>query len=222
MNATIQRYTAKELKGFRLSDLDQIGDQIGLTFGKNHSKAERAKRIVARYAEMDLDADGEGARPSPPFTPVQPGPGAPKPAFEQLIDGDPATSTAADDQPEGRGGARPGAGRPEGMTDEIAAYNRLSKQPHPFVKQAVEKIFDAWAARADCAEIRLSKEEAVALALPYTHALELSGLGNRIPPWAMVGLSCIWSTAMIVDAKAALVRKVREAKRHPAGGEVLN
>jgi hypothetical protein len=211
MEATIKRYTAKDLKGYRLNDLDQIGDQIGLTFTKNHTKAERAKRILQRYAEMDLATDS--GPESPPFTPA--GPGASKPEFERLIDSQPGEEEGADTDAPQRGGSRPGAGRPEGMTDEIAAYNRLSKQPHPFVKQAIEKIFDAWAARVDCPQIRLSKEEAVALALPWTHALELSGLGNRIPPWLMVVLSCIWSTAMIVDGKAAIARQAKKVKSVP-------
>jgi hypothetical protein len=217
MNVT--RYTGKQLKGMTLTDLAGIGEDLGLAFTKNHTKQERARRILSAYADQDLHADPDSPPSSPPHTDRQ-GPGVPKPDFERLIDTGSLDGDGVDTPTPQRGGARPGAGRPEGMTAEIAAYNQLSRQPHPFVKQAIEKVFDAWAVRADCPEIRLSKDEAVALALPYTHALELSGLGNRIPPWAMVGLSCIWSTAMIVDCKAALARQARQAKRVPS--ESLN
>jgi hypothetical protein len=215
MNAT--RYLPKDLRKMTLAQLAEVGEPLGLVFTKNHNKQERATRILAAYAAGDVvpAEDSPSTTAGPPHT----DPGGPKPNFERLIDGDTlededATQTAS------RGGSRPGAGRPEGMTDEIAAYNRLSKQPHPAVKMAVEKLFDIWATRTDCPEIRLSKEEAVALALPWTHAYELSPLSGKIPPGVMVVLTCLWTTAMIVDGKARLAREHRRPRTIPT--ESLN
>jgi hypothetical protein len=204
------KYSAKELKGMSLAVLSEVGEDLGLTFGKNHSKAERAKRILAAYADLSLSAGSVPDSPpshADPHTPQ----GSPKPDFERLIDG-PPDEHDADATPSGsRGGARPGAGRPEGMTAEIAAYNQLSKQPHPAIRMGIERAFELWADRVKCPEVKLSKEEAVALALPWTQAYELSPLHGRLPPSLMVVLSCVWSTAMIVSGKA---RMAREAAAH--------
>jgi len=202
----VMRYSAKDLRSMTLKALEETGRQLGLDFTKNHNRAERAKRILAKYAEQDLATPPLGhtsGELSP--SPVQ---GSPKPAFEALIDGEAAD---VEDSPP-RGGARPGAGRPEGMTEEIAQYNRLSKQPHPAVKQALEMIFETWAVRTKCREIALTKEEAFDIALPWTNALELMGVTRHIPPWLMVVLSCIWTTANLIKCKAALAREAAKAR----------
>jgi len=202
MTATTARFTMPQLRKMTLAELEEIGREFGLTFNKNASKSQRTKRILSAYAAADVDD------PEPPPSCSAQTPGSPKPDFERLIDGDIADAQTGVPSSEW-GGARPGAGRPPGMTEEIAAYNRLSQQPHPAIKMGVEKIFDLWSRRTGCPAMKLTKEEAVALALPWTQAYELSPLNGKIPPWLAVLCACVWSTAIIVDSKAAAARDWR-------------
>lgn len=214
---TATRYAARELQRMTLAQLQEHGGELGLAFNKNHSRRERIKRIIAAYTEGDIDVPPSSHTTTGDQTP---GP-LPQPEFERLID-------APADLPleHQRGGERPGAGRPPGMTEEIATYNRLSQQPHPAIKMGVEKVFELWSRRTKCPAVRLSKEEAVALALPWTHAYELSPLHDKIPPWLMVVLSCLWTTAVIFDSKAAVAREWRDRQPGspiaPAPVESLN
>lgn len=205
---TATRYTPRELRSMTLRELNVAGSELGLTFGKNHNRAERSRRILAAYATMDLTPpdDTTPASPSQPPADLH----ASKPDFEALLTGEPDATVPTST---GRGGARAGAGRPPGMTTEIAAYNRLSEQPHPAIKAAICQLFDAWAARADCSAVKLTKDEAVDLALPWTQAYELSPLNGRIPPWLSVAVMCLWSTSSIITAKAALAREAAERRR---------
>ncbi len=219
----MQRYAPKELRDMTLKGLEEIGSGLGLSFTKNHNRAKRARMILDRYAEQDLEQTSPHDPPSHTVAAL----GEPKPEFERLLrDGDSCTTPSPDfGRPESqRGGVRPGAGRPEGMTAEICAYNRLSAQPHPAIKDLIEKLFDKWAATARCPEIRLTKEEAVALALPWTHAYELSPIGGHIPPWLSVAFMCVWSTWSIVDRKAALAREAARKRKAETTvpAEILN
>ncbi|HER19484.1 MAG TPA: hypothetical protein ENO14_00380 [Chromatiales bacterium] len=215
MSDSVKRHTVEELKAMSRRELTAHAKHFGLKFNKNHNCEERAKRILAAYADEDLRMRPDAGSPSSAATPAAT-PGGPRPRFEALIDG--VSSSDADQEtpnatPGQRGGARPGAGRPEGVTEEVAAYNRLSKQPNPMVKMAVEKLFEKWSQRAQCPEVRLTKEEAFALALPWTHAIELSPLRGSIPPWIMVALTCTWTTFAIADSKAGLAREAAQRRR---------
>lgn len=204
-----RRYTAKELRAMTLKELDAVGKDFGLQFTKHHTRWERSRRILAAYTEADLALEETS---EPPSTPADQG--EPRPAFESLVDG-PVSPTDADDStaPPQRGGIRPGSGRPEGMTDALAAYKRLPKQPHPAVQQAIEMLFQTWSVQAKCPAVALTEDEAFDLALPWTQALDLMGVAQRIPPWLMVTLTCLWSTATIAKAKAAVARQAVAARK---------
>lgn len=190
-----------------LKALEKIGTDLGLSFTKNHSREKRARMILDAYNELDLSAPAD----SPPSTdPLALG--EPKPAFEQLIDG-PSDAAAQEDTGPQRGGARPGAGRPEGMTDELAAYGRLSPLPHPAIKAFLERFFDAWSRRVNCPEIKLNKEEAVALALAWTHAYDLTPFKGRLPPWLMVLIECAWTTYAIGGKRLDLAAEAAKRRR---------
>ncbi|OHB67772.1 MAG: hypothetical protein A2V70_19145 [Planctomycetes bacterium RBG_13_63_9] len=191
-----------------LRELDSHGREMGLDFTKHHNRAERGRRILAAYADGELRTD-TSVTSSPLDTAA---PGERKLDFEALLTHASESADRDTTSPQW-GGVRPGSGRPEGLTNEMAAYNRLSSQPHPAIKLAIESIFDAWAARAQCPSVALTKEEAFDLALPWTHAAELTGLANRIPPWLTVVLACVWSTALIVKAKAKLAREAAAARK---------
>jgi hypothetical protein len=208
-------HTAKELKAMTLAQLAAVGEPLELTFTKNHTRAERAKRILAAYATREVD---EGPRqPAGPVPDAAPSThaqvlGEPRPEFERLIDTG-SLDVEGDSQTPPHGGARPGAGRPEGSTAEVCLYDRLPAQPHPAIRQGIEKLFDAWARKTQCPEVRLSKEEAVALALSWTHVYEISPAKGVIPPWATILFTCLWTTYFILDGRAAMARHARETRR---------
>jgi len=195
-----------------LKSLAEVGGKLGLTFSKNHNRKTRAEKILAAYNEVDTSSripDSSSPLSAEPTLLHEQ-----KPAFEKLCSGpspqlagsDPAE---ADAQPK-RGGVRAGAGRPEGMTDELAAYNRLPQQPHPAIREMFELLFRTWAARVKCDEVALTKDQAFELALPWTQAAHLAGVTDRIPAWLMVALACVWSTANMVTAKASIARAAVE------------
>jgi hypothetical protein len=217
------RYTPKELRSMSLKALDEAGRDLGLEFTKNHNRAERSRRILAAYAEADLQVVQHedpvvSSLSSPPA-----GQGEPKPEFERLIsEGDVPEEADAEGAPPGRGGVRPGAGRPLGMTDQLSAYARLPQQSHPAIRQGLCAVFQSWAVSVKCPEVALTPEEAEDLALPWTQAADLMGLTQKIPPWLMVALSCVWSTANIIKCKAALSRAAAEARKAEKAGAVAN
>ena len=203
-------YTAEQLDGYKPRELVQIGRDKGLRFNKNHNKAERIRRILSKQAET-LITSAPPLRPdAPPSDLIEA-----KPGFESLIDGD----TCLPPGP-GSGGAREGAGRPQGTTAEIAAVRRLSNVPHPVVRDLLESMFQAWAAAVKCPDVALTKDEAVDLALPWTNVLELAGVAQKIPPWLTAVVGCIWTTANVVKSKSKLAREAVQARKAVASQPV--
>ena len=208
----MKTYEAKELASMSLKTLADIGAGLGLKFTKNHNRSARAKKILAAQAEKT--ATTKPVRSSAPgethTASVEPILHEQNPDFERLcetpsIGGDTAESAEAQ-----RGGVRVGAGRPAGMTEEVAAYNNLPQQPNPAIRQLFELAFNTWADRANCPEVALSKEQAHEISLPWTQAAHLAGVTDKIPPWLMVALACIWSTYNMVIVKAKLAREAQK------------
>jgi hypothetical protein len=194
------RYTPKELRAMTLKSLDQVGRELGLDFTKNHNRAERAKRILAAYADSDV----AGPDTVLPHTPAALGEA--RPEFERLIQSDAGTVDADTETPQ-RGGARPGAGRPAGMTDDLSRLSHLSPQPHPVVKSLLSGMFQSWSVAAKCPEIALTEAEAIELALPWSQTLEYIGVTDRIPPWLHLGVMTLWTSINVVKRKAAVARE---------------
>jgi len=206
---TTTRYTPKDLNGMTLKSLEQAATELGLTVTKNHSRAKRARLILDKYNELDLASSSDDPPSKDPLTLADP-----KPAFERLIDGSTMADAVGqgDTPPPQRGGVRPGAGRPEGMTDELAAFNRLSKIPHPAIKATLQSLFSAWAART-CDDVRLTEPEAIDLALSWTNTLELVGVAQRIPLWTQVVLCNLWTTFNIVAKKRTIACNAAAARQ---------
>jgi len=181
-----------------LKALETIGTELGLVFTKHHSRERRARLILDKYNELDLQA-GPNNAPSPSDTPAL---ADPKPEFERLID------SAAQTDPESpqRGGAGRGQGRGEGVTDDVARMRALSKVPNPLVQGAISRLFDTWAARTGCDAVRLTKEQAIAMGLAWTNALEWSRVTEKLSPGVMVMLMCGWTTVNVFLEKSELAR----------------
>jgi hypothetical protein len=202
-----------------LKALEDLGRELQIPMTKNHNRTKRARLILDKYNELDLtDSAHDPPLPNGPLPLADP-----KPQFERLIDGD-ADAAARVDQESPWGGLRPGAGRPEGVTDEVARLNRLSKVPNPIVQQLIARAFDAWAKGTGCDEVRLTKEEAVSMGLAWTNALEWTGVMDRLPARWMPILICGWTTANLVIEKSGCARAAakQRAAQQKAVAENLN
>lgn len=139
----------------------------------------------------------------------------PNPEFEQA-----AKAAAAVEQPavdagelkkDGRGGARPGAGRPAGTPQDLMDVNRLPTVPNKTLIPVLQIPFDLWATGQQVKELALSKDEAEELALPITQLLEWYFPG-KIPEIAWVWLMLLGVTKNIMQPRLALLAKLRKNK----------
>jgi hypothetical protein len=196
------RHSAKDLERMSLRELATAGKSVGLEFTKNHTKAERRKRILTRYTELDLtEQAGPAEAPETPHTSA-----TPSPEFLRKAD----AVTSADEAPAPQhGGARPGAGRPAGMTNDLSRMNQLSEHPHPPIKKLMELCFDVWADAVGCDDVRLTRDEAFDLALPLTNAAEYTGVIRYVPVWSEIAVSLAWAMYTTVQRKAAIARAHR-------------
>jgi len=131
------------------------------------------------------------------------------PDFEQLTDttAAPIGAAAEAEEQSKRGGWRPGAGRPKGSTAELCAVKSLPEQPNEAVKASLEALFSLWALKSGVDAVKLTKDEAVSIALPVTQILELNGLG--IPQSAHVYIMGVWSVWEVTETKIKLIREAR-------------
>jgi len=162
---------------------------------------------------------------SPPASPAPVASEPVKPEFEKAIETIATATTQAADSTEGpegktdgRGGARPGAGRPRGSTDEFAAVNRLPEKPNLTLVPIIRLPFDWWAESQQVPELALGKEEALDLALPVTQLLEYYFPG-KIPEIAFVWLLMVGSIRNVLDPRLKIIKAKRQAKKSPAASQ---
>jgi len=135
------------------------------------------------------------------------------PEFEQAVKG------LTEPKKDGRGGVRPGAGRPQGVTDEFAAVNRLPEKANLAIVPVIEIPFDLWAQAMKLPELALGKDEAKNLALPITQLLEYYFPG-RIPEIAWIWLMLFASTSNILKPRLKIISERKKAAGTVATGGV--
>jgi len=214
-----KRYTADELLGIKPARLQTIAREAGIAkpFHKNLTAKQRVERILRHYAKQDVASKA----------PVPVAAGDPVPvnaAFEAACDSGQVVSPSpigeVDSPVENRGGARPGAGRPLGMTAERARMTHVTDIPHRIYKAGFRMLFDLWATAVGTDAVALTDEEACDLALPWSQMGEYLGWNDHIPEWADIILCGIWTTANTFKRKARIAREFRAAqkKKAPAAG----
>jgi hypothetical protein len=208
-------YSLKDLRKMTLAELADVGERLGLNFTKNHAKAKRVTMIVARQAELVVEKSPEPGKPADPAidAPV-------RPEFEALVDGDDG-ATAFDGSPTAcqRGGPRPGAGRPFGMTEEKARMAQLSETPHPVIEEGVAWLYGGWACLTGCPDVALNPDELEDNALALTNAGEYIGVVQKIPPWLKLWLTLFVTVVGTVRNKARIAREYRAKQRSAQGAE---
>ena len=138
----------------------------------------------------------------------------PKPEFEQALqefheDHGHAPAAEPGEKKETRGGPRPGAGRPKGVTDEFALVNRLPEKANETLVPVLQIPFRTWAVAVGVKELELNKDDAKDLALPVTQLLEFYFPG-RIPEIAWVWLMMLGSTYRILEPRLELLAQKRK------------
>ena len=128
----------EKLKKKSLPVLRQIAERSGIKVGSSWNRTTLAKKILEKQKLSELED-----------SPVQPEPESDKPQrkpdFETLATEGPeiAPDTPQPDE-QGPGGARDGAGRTPGLSDEKSRVQRILKNqvPEPAVQFVVECIFN--------------------------------------------------------------------------------
>ena len=137
----------------------------------------------------------------------------PKPEFEAALNnvaGESQTTPESEPAKDGRGGARPGAGRPRG-TDDLSRVNRLPQKANETLIPILQMPFSFWSKTQGIKELELADKEAKELALPVTQLLEFYFPG-KVPEIAFVWLMFAGSTFKIVDSRLAILAKKRKEK----------
>jgi hypothetical protein len=132
----------------------------------------------------------------------------------------PADQPGIEQQPkkDNRGGARPGAGRPMGVSDDMALVNRLPQKANVMLVPVLRIPFELWSIANNMPELELTKEEGEDLALPVTQLLEYYFPG-KIPEIAWVWLMMCGATYNVMKPRMALIqaRKQQSASVARAG-----
>lgn len=146
-----------------------------------------------------------------------------KPEFEKSLQDlagshQPAEEPKTEEKVERRGGARPGAGRPKGVTDEFAAVNRLPEKANLTLIPVLQIPFALWSKWIGVKEMVLTKDDAKELALPVTQLLEFYFPG-RIPEIAWVWLMMFGTTYRILEPRLEHLARLRKEKLSVPPGE---
>jgi len=110
-----------------------------------------------------------------------------------------------------RGGHRPGAGRPQGLTDAKARAKNLPQYPNIAIKQGIEWVFELWASATKIEMLALDEDEAMLLSLPVTQIQEYF-FPDLIPEIAGAFVMLIYATTKIAKPRLALIRALHKAK----------
>jgi len=188
-------YTEKELSREKITELRRIAADLGIEYEKHWIRKKLIKEILNKQAgEVHVEPQPEAQQPA-------------NPEFERA-----AAEKAAEPVKDNRGGARPGAGRPLGLTDEKAKVKNLPQYPSNPIRQGLCCLFDLWAAAAKIEELALSDDEADMLSLPLTQLQEYYFPGI-LPEIAGTWIMLIFAASRIMKPRIKIINKTRE-QRH--------
>ena len=175
-------------------------------------KPKKKRPVRTKKTAKPKEKSSAGTGPATSKTQLE----EPKPEFEQSLQelhGDHGKPPADEpgEKKETRGGPRPGAGRPKGVTDDFALANRLPEKANETLVPVLQIPFKTWATAVGVKELELNKDEAKDLALPVTQLLEFYFPG-RIPEIAWVWLMMLGSTYRILEPRLELLAQKRKAQ----------
>lgn len=182
------------------------------------TKKKAKKQTIKKPKTKPIEKTSAGTKPTTAKQPIE----EPKPDFEDAlnqIDKELSEESGIPPKKDGRGGAREGAGRPRGVTDDFAAVNRLPEKANLTLVPVLQIPFKAWAKGAEIKALELQDKEAEELALPVTQLLEFYFPG-KIPEIAWVWLMVTGTLFRIVDKRMDLVKDHKRSLAHKEGPSV--
>jgi hypothetical protein len=219
-----RRYAPSELSGLKPARLQEVATAAGIKkpFHKNLNASARRERILRHYAKLDAALAEVRPDPNEPriMVPVNS-------AFEAKCDtsgpvvsigGDAPQTSTAPQAPDGRGGARPGAGRPLGMTAERARMTHVTDIPHRLYTAGFRMLFAAWAEWVGTDKVELTEQEAIDIALPWSQLGEYLGWNDHVPEWADIILCGLWTTYNTFKSKSKIAREFTKNQGQNATG----
>ncbi len=175
-----------------------------IELGKIDTRKVIVKKILAR--------EEQEASSSPKAGPDDIGPA--RPAFEQA-----AAEVVGGESTERRGGPRPGAGRPLGMTDEKAKARNLPQVSNATINKAIFLAGQAWAQSVEIPAVAFDEKETELLALPVTQIQERYFPGI-IPEMGHAFVALLYGIHQLVITRLILIKEVQAARKAGRGKEV--
>lgn len=188
--------------------LVKMAEKLKIKVSVRWNRPTIAKKILEKQKLNELE------EPAPQSTPETEGPKR-SPEFEDLItESVESEPVLPQDEKDGRGGYREGAGRTPGLTDEKARVQRILKNqvPDPIVKFAFECLFDAWESAVKVKGLALSEDEAVIIAVPTTNLKEYYFPGLNLSPVLEMWLGLAIGVKTIVKSRIDLIREARKSE----------
>ena len=198
----------KKLRKMKRLELVPMAEELGIEVADRWTSLVLAKKIRDKQIQIAADA------PEIPSAPEAEKPRE-KPAFEELAND---VEEIQPEETEGRGGARDGAGRKPGKTDEMIAQERSLAivQPDPNVKFALQIIYDIMTkdAQEQIPEVALSEIEltnwSLSVSKPYVYFVPES---VRNSAWAACLEAALITVAMI-RCKAMIIQQAKRDGRY--------
>lgn len=205
----------QQLLNMSLDDLRDMAAELGIMLAKrDRSRPQIVRKIRKRqieiYAAQKTKEQIDSQTPAVIKTDKNP-------AFEALC-GDTDLPAAEPELPtEDRGGARPGAGRPAGLTDEKARIERIlrNEAADPNITWALYLSFAFAAELYGVPEAALTDDEAKTAALPVTNLLDYHCPGwlDRVPKAAQIYSSLLIVGQTIIWPKCKqIINKIKDRK----------
>ena len=205
---TEKRYSLLELRAMTKLELTQVAKPLGVKVNKSVNKSEVVKRIMRVYSDAAVSGEAENSGPDlkqeKTILPESE-------SFETLASDAEVDQVMGDER---RGGARPGAGRPKGMTEKKARMAHLPEQPHEMILLALSGTFELWASKSGVPEVALTKSEAVELALPLTRLGEYYGITKWLPEELMLWVAPVWAAHEILKVKRQIIKEAKGGATH--------
>jgi len=201
-----------KLKRNRRTVLVKMAENLGVKVYTGLNKTGIAKRILEKQKLNELE---EPESPESDVKESKPKPESKrKPEFESLAtEGPEIAPELPQDEWDGRGGAREGAGRPPGSPEELRVQRiRRNKVPDPVIKFAFECLFEGWESAVKVKGLALSKDEADTITVPVTNLKEYYFPGLDLSPVLEMWIGLAIGVKAVVQGRIVLIREARKAE----------
>lgn len=182
----------------------RIAKKLDIKIAHTWTRTILATKILEKQKLDELNVPEPS---TPPESEPEPGQSKRKPEFESLASEAPEiVPDSPQDEKEGPGGVRPGAGRTPGLTDEKARVQRILKNevPDPVIQFAVESIFGLAGEKKKVVEPTPEQ-----IAVPVTNLINYYFPNLRMSPVLQVWFD------LLIGSKNLVVSQMDKRKAEP-------